>query len=165
MKKIVLLLLLTAQLEAQNIFQNLKTEGFNFKKLGISAGISFVGGAANGLHETIYHHYPQFKAKHPQANDQFWNPQESWKNKYQDWDAGLTGERYFGSKTFLAWTTDAKHLLSVTSNASMVGATLVITIGEKKKWWVYAAEVGVNALARSAGFHLVYSGIYKAKNN
>lgn len=161
MKKLLFLLFITAQLQAQTLFQKLEAEGFNFRKLATSASISFVGGAANGLHETIYHHYPQFKAKHPNANDQFWNPQISWKNKYEDFDAGLTGERYFGSKTFLAWTTDAKHLLSVTSNTSMVGATLVITIGEKKKWWVYAAEIGVNALARSAGFHLVYSGIYK----
>ena len=143
------------------LINSLFAQSYDWQKALISSGISFVGGAANGLHETIYHHYPKFKKVHPNANDNYWNPQISWKNKYSDWDNGDTSEKYFGSKTFLVWTTDAKHLLSLTSNMSLIGSTCVITIGEKRPWWHYAIDLAASGIARSAGFHLTYNLIYK----
>lgn len=134
---------------------------WNYKRTLLGCGVAFVGGVANGYHETILHHYPQFKKVHPNANDQYWNPEISWLNKYEDFDRYGKKEAYFGSTTFLAWTTDAYHLTSVISNTSLIGATCIITIGEKRKWWEYGIDILAMSLSRSAGFHLIYSQIYK----
>ena len=133
----------------------------NYKRSLAAYSVAFVGGVANGYNETISHHYSQFKKVHPGANDQFWNPEQSWLNKYEDFNGGNKNANYFGSKTFLSWTTDAYHLTSVASNVSLIGATCIITIGEKRKWWEYGIDILGMSLARSAGFHLIYSGIYK----
>lgn len=134
---------------------------WNYKRSLIGCGVAFIGGMANGYNQTILHHYPQFKRVHPNANDQFWNPEISWLNKYEDFDKYGKKEAYFGSTTFLAWTTDAYHLSSVISNTSIVGATCIMTIGERRKWWQYGIDIVAMSLARSAGFHLIYSKIYK----
>lgn len=136
-------------------------KNWNYKRTLLGCGVAFLGGVANGYHETILNHYPQFKKVHPNANDQYWNPQISWLNKYEDFDKYGKREAYFGSTTFLAWTTDAYHLSSVISNTSLIGATCIITIGEKRKWWEYGIDIVAMSLSRSAGFHLIYSKIYK----
>lgn len=43
------------------------------------------------------------------TKNQFFNPSVSWKNKYKNNDPTL-GPKFFGSTTFLAFTTDAWHL-------------------------------------------------------
>lgn len=136
-------------------------KNWNYKRTLLGCGVAFIGGVANGYHETILNHYPQFKRVHPNANDQYWNPEISWLNKYEDFDRYGKKEAYFGSTTFLAWTTDAYHLSSVISNTSLIGATCIITIGEKRKWWEYGIDILAMSLSRSAGFHLIYSKIYK----
>ena len=133
---------------------------WNYKRTLIGCGVAFIGGVANGYHETILNHYGQFKKVHPNADDKFWNPELSWLNKYEDFDRYGKKEAYFGSTTFLAWTTDAYHLSSVISNTSLIGATCIITIGEKRKWWEYGIDILAMSLSRSAGFHLIYSKIY-----
>ncbi len=161
------LLLITTGLNAQitkpSFSQNvrLSLERSTTPKALTGYAVAFIGGAANGVHETISHHYGQFKKVHPNANDQYWNPEISWKNKYEDFDNGNMSSNYMGAKTYLAWTTDAKHLMSVTSNASLIGATAIITIGSKQKWYDYAIQIIAMSAARSAGFHLTYSLIYK----
>lgn len=141
--------------------ENYPAKTWNYKRSLIGCGVAFIGGMANGYNQTILHHYGQFKRVHPNANDKFWNPQISWLNKYEDFDKYGKREAYFGSTTFLAWTTDAYHLSSVISNTSIVGATCIITIGEKRKWWEYGIDIVAMSLSRSAGFHLIYSKIYK----
>jgi hypothetical protein len=42
-------------------------------------------------------------------NQQFWNPEISWKNKWKNGDK-LQGESFFLSSTVLVFTTDAWHL-------------------------------------------------------
>jgi hypothetical protein len=42
--------------------------------------------------------------------NQFTNPATSWQNKWKNGDR-KQGELFFGSSTFLVWTTDAWHLL------------------------------------------------------
>ena len=121
----------------------------------------FISGAARGLHETIHYHYSSFKRVHPNANDKFWNPEISWLNKYEDYPTLGKQPNYFGSTTFLAWTTDAKHLTDAINTGALVGSTCLFTIGEKRKWWEYIIDMGVMFAGRSAGFYLTYDVIYK----
>jgi len=47
-------------------------------------------------------------SKYPKFN-QFTQPALSWQNKWKNGDR-KQGEKFFGSSTFLVWTTDAWHL-------------------------------------------------------
>lgn len=53
----------------------------------------------------------------------FWNPIESWKNKWKD---DLKTERFIGSSTLFVFTTDAWHLFKFFRNTSLfIGLGLI----------------------------------------
>lgn len=118
-------------------------------------GLSFVAGAAWGLHETLQRHWPAFERKHPNANPKWWNPAESWRNKYRNRDPeqGRTG--------WPAQVTDAKHLLVLGHNATLFGAGACIAIGKRRRWWRYALDAGASLVAYSAGSFLTYNILYR----
>jgi hypothetical protein len=107
--------------------------------------LSFVSGAAWGLHEKTAHHWPQFQARFPDANPRFWNPAVSWRNKYKN------GEPEQGRNGVPIWATDAKHILATTNQTF---------IGQKRKWWHYAADAGLSFMAYSLGNKLTFNWIY-----
>jgi hypothetical protein len=49
-------------------------------------------------------------------NKLFWNPNESWKNKWKD---DLKTEKFPGSSTIFVFTTDAWHLFKFFKNTSL----------------------------------------------
>ena len=57
-------------------------------------------------------------SKFKNLNPQFWDKHKSWRNK---WKGGVAanGEKFFGSSTFLVWTTDAWHLFNALSYLSL----------------------------------------------
>lgn len=57
--------------------------------------------------------------------------------------------------------TDAKHGLAALNTASLVGGTLVVTLGDKRKWYEYVIDLGSMFIGRSLGFQITYNGIYK----
>lgn len=70
---------------------------------------TMVAGAAKGVSDTLQFHYGRSVFASFQ-NEQWWNPEVSWKNKYRDYDSGDTREAYLGSRSLLVWRTDAWHL-------------------------------------------------------
>jgi hypothetical protein len=124
---------------------------------GVLGGVS---GASYGTHEAISHHWSAFERRFPGADPQFWNPADSWVNKYEGRNPSA-GPAYFGSTTFLAWTTDAKHLLSTTHRVTLFGAAVTATIGERRPPWHYVVNVAASAVGYWAGFHLMYSVIIR----
>lgn len=120
---------------------------------------SFLGGAFEGTAETLKFHYYKFEKHFPNANDNYWDSNKSWLNKYQNNQYGQ-GQKYFGSTTFLAWTTDGYHLMRTARNASFMAA-IVLKKHKKQKWYWYLAEGAGHLLAYQAGFHLTYSVIYR----
>lgn len=144
MKVALLIVLISTQLMAQR-----------YQPRYASFVLSAVSGASWGIHETSVHHPNRF----PESwNKQFWDNSLSWRNKYQDGNPTM-GPKYWGSTSFLAWTTDAKHLFGTVHRGTLFAAGLTITIGEKqkRKWWHYAADIGLSYLAYTGGFHATYS--------
>ena len=135
-------------------------QSYNWKHAILPAGLSFVSGASSGLHETILHHYPQFKSKFPEANDQYWNPDISWKNKYANGN-NADGPKFPGSTTVFVFTTDAYHFTNSIHRWTLFSAGLTIGIGEKRPWWHYAIDTAVSFVSYSIGFHAVYSVYFK----
>jgi hypothetical protein len=123
-------------------------------RIGLKLALPFVSGALWGLHETLLHHWPHFAAKHPNANPHWWNPAESWRNKYRDRDPeqGRTG--------WPAQVTDAQHLLVLGHNATLFGAGVSIAVGKRRRWWRYALDAGASLVAYSAGNFLIYNLLY-----
>lgn len=66
-----------------------------------------LAGISKAVMDKIQFHYSKsiFKTLDPL----FWNPQESWKNKWRGGDPD-NGEKFFGSSTFFVLFTDAWHL-------------------------------------------------------
>ena len=127
--------------------------------LQLSFVASFFGGAFDGTAETLKFGYNRFDKVFPGANPQFWNPQISYLNKYKDADPNK-GARYFGSTTFLAWSTDGYHAMRTARNACITTA-IVSHRKKKKKWYKHVINGVAHLLAYQAGFHFTYSLIYK----
>ena len=71
-------------------------------------------------------------SKMSQKKQNWFNPKISWKNKYKNNDP-KQGAKFFGSTTFLVWTTDAWHFFQMImlTSIQMVGAIpIAIIIGK-----------------------------------
>lgn len=128
-----------------------------FKRTGVTL---FLSGAFDGLNQTLNFHYPKFKRAFPQANDQFWNPDVSWENKYAKDSQGATLTDYEAfpfSTSILVWTTDGHHLSRAGDHVSMYTTVgLYFSDLGKKNWKQITFDVLTSAFIRSVGFVTVY---------
>ena len=139
------------------------------KQYWLAGSVMFLSGMIDGTIESINYHYEDgFKLRCPKANDHFWNPAVSWKNKYKNNDPAQ-GPKFAGSANVFVFTTDAYHLLRATSR-TLNTFTLVFYINQgyhekqfskKKKWLRIGADFLVLTAIRTAGFHLTYSAIFR----
>jgi len=136
----------------------------SLKEVWPSATCFFVAGVANGTHEALLWRYSSFKRNFPGANDQYWNPEISWKNKYKNRDYGQ-GRAYPGSLTWLVWTTDGKHMLSMARAATeMTGAVLYVHV--RRKHWTYFVSKGlILATCYGLGSWLTYELAFNRVEN
>ncbi len=134
----------------------------------VSGSAMFVSGMLDGTIESISYHYENgFKQRLPNANDQFWNPAVSWKNKYYQNNPQM-GPKFLGSTTIFACTTDAYHLLRTTKR-SIDGANLVYYMNKEcksnktfqKRWKSEVKDFLILTAIRCAGFHLTYSVLFR----
>jgi hypothetical protein len=135
----------------------------NIKLLIISAALVIIAGLANGIMDTLQFHYSQSIFPY---NSEFWNPDLSWKNKWKQIDGELVQPltpRFFGSSTFLVWTTDAWHLFQTIMFAAFRTA-IVLALASvwriAKGWYNVLAWTGIWILfqiIQSVGFHIMYS--------
>jgi hypothetical protein len=139
-----------------------KTKAF-FKEYGVPAACVFGAGFLDGLVEAISFHYANgFKKAFPKANDQFWNPAVSWKNKYKNGDP-LLGPKFIGSTGIFSATTDAYHMFRTLSRALNTGA-LIYALNDartnalpmKKKIRRMIIEFLALTAIRNLGFFLSY---------
>lgn len=147
---------------------NAQRPRYNFKRAIVPASLSFVSGASWGLHEVTAHHFSSVQAKHPGLNSRFWNPAESWKNKYVNGDPEQ-GRTRFAGVTIPAHLTDAKHILASVNQVTAAGAgaaigfNIGIDIGRNKNKkqrrpiWHYGVDAAISFAAYSAGNALFYS--------
>jgi hypothetical protein len=120
-------------------------------------GVLVFSGAWDGVGEKVKWKYKEFKMAFPKAKDHFWNPELSWRNKYEFTpDGQIGGERFPGSTTVFVFATDGYHLSrTISKTTGVVGA--VWLIGKKQKWYYYVFDFLLYSAARGIGFHLTYS--------
>lgn len=147
MKKLILIFLLaniTTCVAADSLSGEVKLKAIRYSCM-------FVSGYADGINDAISFHYTAFKRVHPNANDQFCNPAISWKNKYN-------GNKL--NRTLFVGKTDLFHSTNMLNRGFMIGGSIIVPF-ERKKWWWYLKELGIDYLINRIGFVTAYNLIYK----
>ncbi|HLO92041.1 MAG TPA: hypothetical protein VK172_12830 [Lentimicrobium sp.] len=128
--------------------------------VAITSGLLVISGFCDGTSEVLKIKYDRFEKVFPHANDQFWDYNISWKNKYKD---GIPPDpAFWGSKTSLVWTTDGYHMMRAFRNAAMITA-LVIPLQDfrHKSWKHYVQEAIINYFSYTVGFNMAYDVVFK----
>jgi hypothetical protein len=135
--------------QPQKMFQNYKREI-------LPLSLVFLAGAVDGLNQVIAYQYPSFKKAFPNASNQFWSKEISFKNKYKNGDPAQ-GERFPGSKGILVFLTDGYHMTRFSEHLFLSGALAFKITGQKQKWYYYLIEAASYWLINRAGFVLIYN--------
>jgi hypothetical protein len=154
MKKTVLLLFLVQFMQLTSIAQ------IDWKREILPLCAFFGAGLCEGTAETLKWHPHEFQQVFPDANMEWWNPELSWPNKYKNGDPAQ-GPAYFGSTTFLAWSTDGYHLARSIRSAMIMTGVLLTPDLKGQRWYIYIAKAVMYSVAYTSGFHLSYSLIFK----
>jgi hypothetical protein len=129
------------------------------KPIVFRSTLMVMSGFCDGTSEVLKIKYDRFdRVWH--CNDQFWDYNISWHNKYKN---GIAPDPAFlFSKNALVWTTDGYHLMRMMRNCTMI-ASVTIPIGKHKprKWYSYVAESAIYYVAYTTGFNLAYDVVYK----
>jgi hypothetical protein len=121
----------------------------------ITGGLVFFAGASKGFNETLMFHWKGFYHTFDKVNPQWFNPNDSWRNKYKNGDPDA-GAKFPLSTTFLVMFTDQYHLNSFINKAAWSSA-LVIKIGEgKRPLKHYLLDLLYYGLCHQLGFILTY---------
>lgn len=84
--------------------------------------------------DTLQFHYT-YSVFYRFSNKRFWDPTQSWRNKYRNADP-LAGPRFPGSTTIFVGLTDAWHMFKLLRNAFAVLAGFVLLYALLGDWWV-----------------------------
>lgn len=121
---------------------------------------TFLAGMLNGVNQDLQFHYWEFARTFPRANENFWNPAISWKNKHEWRDGVIVGEKFPLSRSLFVFTTDGKHITD-TGGRLLTTASIIFSYNKKKNWKHYLLDAAILTVVRNLGFHLTYSLIVK----
>ena len=138
----------------------------NYKAILIVAVVAALAGTAKAVKDTVSHHYAQ-SVFSKLKNEQYWNPAQSWKNKYQNYEMGNTRARFVLATTWLVSLTDAWHLFDMLHRVLIIAAGISagLSAGNKvgfgtRYWleaWLWFLFV---MIAGSVGFHTCYTYLF-----
>ena len=128
---------------------SLQGQSYNWKRGVIRGSIFTVAGVGAGLHETLQHPttYAGFKRVFPNARNDWWNREVSWKRKYD--------HPYPLSETFPVFT-DGYHVTAAWKTTALIGSAVFITIGEKRPWWHYVIDLTIGSVFYGIGSNATY---------
>jgi hypothetical protein len=112
----------------------------------------FISGCADGVNQSIIHHELG-------RGTSFWDYENSWKNKYKNFDKGDTRPAFLGSTTFAVGLTDGFHLTRLVDRAFSLGS-IGFAMGEKQSFKSIVKKLIISSLINRAGFVLFFNVIY-----
>lgn len=122
------------------------SQGFKLKEHYPALTAIFISGAADGVRDASMFHM--------KGKGKFWDGSISWENKYKDRKEG-NPPAYFGSTTFLVWTTDAPHLFNMISNQAM-SFSVALYPQRQRKFKHIVRDAVIYNVTRQAGHSLMY---------
>ncbi len=140
-----------------------------WKEYLVPGTLMLFSGMVDGTTEALVFHYDNgFKRTFPNANNQFWNPKVSWKNKYKNMDPAQ-GPRFMGSTNVFVSMTDGYHLTRTTKLILDMGAITYCANNnhpEKTKhkfinWKTVVQDFLVLSAIQTIGFHITYSMAFR----
>jgi hypothetical protein len=99
----------------------------DWKEVTAIAAMGLVAGIADGQREVIQHNKWAYRDRHPKANENWWNPDSTFKR--------ANGTTWAGGTVF-AWTKDKYHLNQAIRQSMFLGQTTLIAfvqVGDYKK--------------------------------
>jgi hypothetical protein len=137
--------------------QNLKWYKVTGNDIGLMVSAGCFGGFY-GWNQAIDHH-------HWGRGSYFWDGNESWKNKYKDYDNGDKRAKFFLSKSILVPVTDGFHLtqfLYRSSGLVTIGIALNADLKAYKKsdrWKVIMKKLLLTTLSERLMFNVVFHSL------
>lgn len=114
--------------------------------------------ASNAVMDTLVHHYKG--SVFEKLNPLFWNPAESWKNKYKNGDH-TKGAKFPGSTTIFVFLTDAWHFFKfIQINSYLVSISLLAWNELGGNWQVLVLVFAVTKIIQGVVFNLLYHKIF-----
>ncbi len=144
---------------------------YRVKDYILPASTMFASGFLDGTIEAIHYHYDDgFKNIFPKADDGFWDPSVSWRNKYKEGDP-KQGPKFAGSTNMLVFTTDAYHALRAGKRAIDM-FTVVHYINDasrskmtrKQRFKKTLVDTLILTAVRGVGFTASYALLFKPPN-
>lgn len=120
----------------------------------ITLFLLFLAGALNATMDVLSFRYKTSIFSKYTKLQEFFNPQESWVNKYKNNNPEL-GPKFFGSKTFLVFLTDAWHLAKMLMITSF---TLAIVFYNPV---IVTESIFVNIVANLLLMRVVFSATFE----
>jgi hypothetical protein len=108
--------------------------------------------------DKIQFHYDKSIFCDKSVNQLFWDPRESWKNK---WKADLKTEKFLGSSTIFVFTTDAWHLFKFFKNTFLFIGLPLITFSE----YVIVFEMVMARIVYGITFTIYFDKILSKKQS
>lgn len=116
-------------------------------------------GGCYGVLQTLAWHYCDSIFCSKKFNQQWWNPNISYSNKnLNNATSPPFKEKFFGSRTFLAWTTDAFHLVDKFFITAIIGALVLY-----HTWFGLLTDFCIYYLGFTICFEMVWRMVKKAK--
>lgn len=113
----------------------------------------------NAVMDVIAHKYEM--SIFSNLNSTFWDPEYSWERKYKNNNYFSGKPKFFGSTTFLVFTTDAWHLFQFLSNSFIIIAILIaFHMSKDLPWWAYIIEFAILKTLWGLWFELFYSKVF-----
>lgn len=140
------------------------------KSILIVGALAALSGAAKAVKDTVSHHYAtSVFAK--LGNEQYWNADVSWKNKYKDYNNANIKPRFVMATTWLVSLTDAWHLFDMLHRVFLIAAGVMggiyasRSVGLGWRYWQYAFYHYVYILVAGAvSFHVCYTYLFIVKS-
>ena len=121
--------------------------------------LMIIAGISKSIMDTLQFHFS--KSIFTKAADQsWWNPSISWKNKYKDKDPE-EGPDFPGSTTIFVWITDAWHFFQqIMLMSFFISITLALSMSISLTWyWWILVYFGLKVLMTGV-FQLFYGNIW-----
>lgn len=121
-----------------------------------------IAGIGKAIMDTLQFHFSTsvFKNK-----GYWWNPKDSWKNKYKNRDPAQ-GPAFPGSTTIFVFVTDAWHFFQFIFLNSLFGSIIMYRLSEYSMtyfgWWGYIIDFLIMSILFRVIFQIFYSKILKS---
>lgn len=150
--RIIIIIILSVNISfAQNYFDHLKA---NYPVYGFT----LISGYADGAADVMQFKYDRSIFPQHEGNKSFWNPKESWRNKYYNGNPE-DGALFPGSTNLFVNLTDGWHLSKTVRNWSWTCA--ILSYKQPKNKWHKVLDFILITATRSAGWHLANHTLIK----